>query len=83
MTQSPGKVTTVTSIAKKIYDDCFVKETLEMHPTLIPFLTAMEVNSRNNKLQPFIAPINHNTLTSSKVIQIVPSVMDTVTSLVS
>ena len=59
-------------------------DTFKMHPNAIPFLTAMEVNSRNSKLQPFIAPINHNTLTSSKVIQIMQtSVMDMVTRLVS
>ncbi len=45
-----------------------------MHPTIIPFLTAMEVNSRN-KPQPFIAIVNHNTLTSAKVIQILHTVM--------
>jgi hypothetical protein len=62
MTQSPGNVAMVTSTTKKIYDDSFIKETLEMNPTIIPFLTAMEVNSRNNNLQHFIAPINHNTI---------------------
>jgi hypothetical protein len=76
MTLSPGKVTTVTSITKENFDDSFIKETLEMHPSIIPFLTAMEVNSRNDKLQPFIAPINHNTLTSSKVMQIVHTMME-------
>ncbi len=47
-----------------------------MHPTIIPFSTAMEVNSRNNNLQSFIAPVNHNTFTSSVVIQIVHSMME-------
>jgi hypothetical protein len=56
-----------------------------MHPTMIPFLTAMEVmisflttmevNSRNNKLQTFIALVNHSTFTSAKVIQIVHTMM--------
>jgi hypothetical protein len=42
---------------------------------MIPFLTAMEVNSRKNKLQPLIALISHSTLTPSKVIQIVYTMM--------
>ncbi len=74
-TLSPGKVTTITSKAKKCFDDSFVKDTLEIHPTMIPFLTSMEVNSRKNKLQPFIEPVNHNILTSAKVIKIVHTMM--------
>jgi hypothetical protein len=117
---------------KKSYDENFTKDTFLIHPTIIPFLTAMEVNDtrlnikpsiskedivenllretadpipfgpdhwqgNNNmgnnvtprnphsiiteggeeyiKLQPFIAPVNHNTLTSAKAIQIVHSSM--------
>jgi hypothetical protein len=120
------------SIAKKSYDESFTKETFLIHPTINPFLTAMEVNDtrlniepsilkedivedllrettdpipfgpghwqgNNNmgnnvtprnthaiiteggkeyiKLQPFIAPVNHYTLTSAKAIQIVHTLM--------
>ncbi len=105
---------------KKSYDENFTNDAFLIHPTIIPFLTAMEVNGtrlnimpsvlkedivdtllretadpvpfgpghwqgNNNmgdnvtevyiKLQPFIAPINHNTLTSAKAIQVVHTLM--------
>jgi hypothetical protein len=73
MTPSPAKVTTVTSIAKKNYDNSFTKKTFQIHPTIILFLTVM-IESKftaTKKLQPFVAPVNHNTLTSAKAIQVV------------
>jgi hypothetical protein len=129
-TPTPAKVATTTTIAKKSYDESFTKDTFLIHPTIIPFVTAMEVNDtrskktnmdkdivenllrttaepfprdrgewqgNNNmgnnvtprnphsiiteggkeyiKLQPFTAPVNHNTLTSAKGIQIVHTSM--------
>jgi hypothetical protein len=62
MPLSPAKVTTVTSIPKKIYEISFTKNTFQIHPTVIPFLTVM-IDSKftaTKKLQPFVAPINHN-----------------------
>jgi hypothetical protein len=37
------------SIAKKSYDESFTKDTFLVHPTIIPFLTAMEVNDTRSK----------------------------------
>jgi hypothetical protein len=120
------------SVSKKNYDKSFTEDTFLIHPTIIPFLTAVEVNDthlnikpsiskedivedllretadpipfgpghwqgnnnvgnnvtprnphsiimeggkENIKLQPFIAPVNHNTLTSAKTIQIVHTLL--------
>jgi hypothetical protein len=98
----PTKIATATTNAKKIYDENFKKDTYLIHPTSIPFLTAMELSDnakkRSNsdeeemsgddnskvlterdaddiKLQPFIAPVNHSTLTLAKAIQIVHTLM--------
>ncbi len=70
-TPSPAKVTTVTSLAKKTYDNSFTKMTCQIHPTITPFLTAMKVKGTRNeamsnagaiRLQPLVAPVNHNPL---------------------
>ncbi len=80
----------------------FTKKLVFFHPTIIPFLTAMELNDINSnkstsnevemsdvennnslpdkgveniKLLPFVAPVNHNTLTSAKAINIVHTFM--------
>ncbi len=98
----PGKIATATTNSKKIFDESFTKNTFVFHPTIIPFLTAMELNdiahTRSNsnedemsddednkvptdkdvddiKLQPFIAPVNHNTLTLAKALNIVHILM--------
>ncbi len=42
-------VATVMSIAKKSYDQSFTKDTFLIHPTIIPFLTAMEENGTCSK----------------------------------
>jgi hypothetical protein len=82
---------------KKKYDSSFTKDTFHTHPTIIPFLTAMELSDTHMKraisdeemagelitegskedikLQPFIAPVNHNTLTSAKTMSIVHILM--------
>ncbi len=97
----PAKVPTATTNAKKKYDESFTKDTYHIHPTLIPFLTAMELSDtamkRSNsneeqmsddddnkvlterdvgiKLPSSIAPVNHNTLTLAKAIQILHTLM--------
>jgi hypothetical protein len=75
----------------------FTKDTFCIHPTIIPFLTAMELSDTHMKraisdkemagelisegskedikLQPFIAPINHITLTAAKTMNIVHTLM--------
>jgi hypothetical protein len=82
---------------KKNYNLSFTKDTFCTHPTIIPFITAMELSDTHMnraisnkemagelitegskediKLQPFIAPINHNTLTSAKTMNIVHTLM--------
>jgi hypothetical protein len=46
---SPAKVATATTNAKKSYDVSFTKDTFCIHPTIIPFLTAMELNDTPSK----------------------------------
>jgi hypothetical protein len=75
----------------------FNKDTFCIHPTMIPFLTAMELSDTHMKrvirdkemdgelttegskedikLQPFITPVNHNTLISAKTMNIVHTLM--------
>jgi len=38
------KVATVTSSIKKQYDESFEKNTVRIHPTIIPFLTSMNLS---------------------------------------
>jgi hypothetical protein len=49
---------------------------------VIPFLTAINVKETYNEqlpnakiLQPYVAPVNHNTLTSAKTLQILHTLM--------
>jgi len=81
-TQSPTKLATVTSLAKKTYDKSFTKVNCQIHPSVIPFLTPMNVKKTYDEqldnakiLQPYVAPVNHNTLTSAKTLQIVHTLM--------
>jgi len=83
-TLSPAKLPTDTSLAKKILDKSFTKTICQIHPTIIQFITAMKVKGNRNEekldaqaihLQPLVAPVNHNTLTSAKAIQIVHTLM--------
>jgi hypothetical protein len=73
---------TATSIAKKTYDESFTKVNCQIHSSVIPFLTPMNVKKTYNEqldnakiLQPYVAPMNHNTLTSAKTLQIVHTLM--------
>jgi hypothetical protein len=42
-TPSPSKLATATSIAKKTYDESFTKANCQIHPSVIPFLTPINV----------------------------------------
>ena len=54
---------------------------IQIHPTIIPFLTAMQAskpipsNWSKIKLHPFVAPVNHNRLTPHKTYKIVHTLM--------
>jgi hypothetical protein len=81
-TPSPSKLATATFIAKKTYNESFTKVNCQIHPSVIPFLTPMNVKKTYHELldnakilQPYIAPMNHNTLTSAKTLQIVHTLM--------
>jgi hypothetical protein len=81
-TPSPSKLATATSIAKKTYDESFTKVNCQIHLSVIPFLTPMNVKKTYDEqldnakiLQPYVAPVNHNTLTSAKTLQIVHTLM--------
>ncbi len=76
-TPSPSKLVTATSIAKKTYDESFTKFDCQIHPIVIPFLTPMNVKKTyDEQLEPYIAPVNHNTLISAKTLQIVHTLME-------
>ncbi len=81
-TPPPSKLATATSIAKKTYDESFTKVDCQIHPSVIPFLTPMNLKKNYDEqldnakiLQPYVAPVNHNTLTSAKTLQIVHALM--------
>jgi hypothetical protein len=81
-TPSPSKLATATSIAKKTYDKSFTKVNCQIHPSVVPFLTPMNMKKTYNEqldnakiLQPYVAPVHHNTLTSAKTLQIVHTLM--------
>jgi hypothetical protein len=81
-TPSPSKLAMATSIAKKTYDESFTKVNCLIHSSVIPFLTPMNVKKTYDEqvdnakiLQPYVAPMNHNTLTSAKTLQIVHTLM--------
>jgi hypothetical protein len=81
-TPSPSKLATATSIAKKTYNESFKQVNCQIHLSVIPFLTPMNVIKTYNEqldnakiLQPYVAPVNHNTLTSAKTLQIVHTLM--------
>jgi hypothetical protein len=81
-TPSPSKLATATSLAKKTYDESFTKVNCQIHSSVVPFLTPMNLKKTHDEqldnakiLQPYIAPMNHNTLTSAKTLQIVHTLM--------
>ncbi len=72
---SPEKVITKTSETKQKKDNTFQKATIELHPSMVPFLPALEFLDDHTTLLPFIAPVNHNEVNESKMVQIFHSLM--------
>ncbi len=58
----------------KYLDANFTNIMLQVHLTTLPFLTCMDV-TENNKLRPFVAPVNHNVLNESKTLSIAHTMM--------
>ncbi len=58
-----------THVTTKILDDNLSKDTWTVHPSIIPFLTNMMVNYKN-QLHPYVAPVNHNSLNEAKALNI-------------
>ncbi len=53
----------------------FQKVAWEIHPSIIPFLTPIEVCNKQTCLQVTIAPVNHNRLNQSKATQIAHTIL--------
>jgi hypothetical protein len=54
-------------VTTKILDKNFTKDTWTVHPSIIPVLMNMMVNSKN-QLHPYVAPVNHNALNEPKAL---------------
>ena len=67
---SPAKTLTKTHASLAYLDTTFNKCMWNAHPTILSFLTCMEV-TKNNKLYPFVAPVNHNYFNEAKTLSIV------------
>ena len=61
---------TVTLKTKYSMDDNFKKIQLEIHPSIVPFLTTFE-KSRFELLMAYVAPVNHNVLNEATVYHII------------
>ena len=72
--QSPAKILTKTQMSGKYLDANLTKIMLQVHLTTLPFLTCMDV-TENNKLRPFVAPVNHNFLNEAKTLSIAHTMM--------
>lgn len=64
--------TKITDVEKLLNDECHNVE-LKMHPTMIPFLTVMDF--KNDKFRPYVAQVNHNTITTSLVVSIASTML--------
>ena len=64
------KMETVTSKTKKSIDDNFNKIQLEIHPSIVSFLTTFK-KDRNDRLSAYVAPVNHNVLNEATAYQII------------
>jgi hypothetical protein len=62
---------TKTSEIKKDIDDMFQKVNVDLHPSMVPFLTALELSHEKTTLKPYVAPVNHNKVNESKTLQII------------
>ncbi len=72
--QSPAKILTKTQMSGKYLDTNFTKIMMQVHLTTLPFLMCMDV-TENNKLRPFVDPVNHNFLNESKTLSIFHTMM--------
>jgi hypothetical protein len=44
----------------------FQKVNVDLHPLMVPFLTALELSHEKTTLKPYVAPVNHNKVNESK-----------------
>jgi hypothetical protein len=65
----PIKMETVSLKTKQRLDDNFIKIQLQLHPSIVPFITPFEMIT--NKLKAYVAPVNHNVLNGSRVYHII------------
>ncbi len=72
--QSPAKKMTKTQMSGKYLEAHFTKINWQVHLTTLLFLTCMDV-TENNKLRPFVAPVNHNFLNEAKILSIAHTMM--------
>jgi hypothetical protein len=56
-------------------DETFEKATIELHSSMVPFLTALEASDDHTTFLPFIAPVNHNEVNKSKTVHIIHTLM--------
>jgi hypothetical protein len=60
---------------KKQIDSTFQKVNIELHPTMVPFLTVLEPSYEQTMLVPFVASVNHIKVNESKTLQIIHTLM--------
>ncbi len=54
-----------------IFESSFTKLSWEVHPRILPFITAMTVKGKKTKvLRAYVVPVNHNVLNEAKAISI-------------
>ncbi len=69
--------------SKRLFNSAFRKETWVIHPTIVPFLTPIEVKDAKQTqdeivirgLLPLIAPVNHNKLNAAKMYLILHTIL--------
>jgi hypothetical protein len=68
--------------SKELFDEAFIKEAWQIHPTMIPFFTPMKnrilMMDTGEQAHGFLimtAPVNHNKLNHNKTIQIVHTIL--------
>jgi hypothetical protein len=60
---------------KTLFDRSFDKIVWEINPSIIPFLTPINICEKGSKIQVSMAPINHNQLNQSKATQIAHTIL--------
>ena len=63
------KMETISLKTKQTLDDNFKKKQLQVHPSIVPFITLFEIIT--NKLKAYVALVNHNVLNGSRVYHII------------